>query len=111
MAIIHLGIPSLDAQAAYPDTSAALASSVPIFGLAPDGVYLATPITCGTGGLLHHPFTLTPQGGFFSVALSRTLPWVDVIYHPVLWSPDFPRKTARLPGCPVRGLTLHHLAL
>lgn len=29
------------------------------------------------------------------MALARTLPWVDVIYHPVLWSPDFPRGFPR----------------
>ena len=28
--------------------------------LAPDGVYLASDITAPAGGLLHHPFTLTP---------------------------------------------------
>ena len=41
--------------------------------LAPGGVYLATAVTCGTGGLLHHRFTLTKVslGGLFSVALSR----------------------------------------
>ncbi|GEM_PF-6042307 len=31
-------------------------------GLAPGGVYLASLVTKGTGGLLHHRFTLTNQG-------------------------------------------------
>ncbi len=31
-------------------------------GLAPGGVYLASPVTWGTGGLLHHRFTLTCVG-------------------------------------------------
>src|SRR5674476_1709108 len=29
-------------------------------GLAPGGVYRATPVTWSAGGLLHHRFTLTP---------------------------------------------------
>src|SRR5689334_25240113 len=33
---------------------------VPLLDLAPGGVYLATAVTCGAGGLLHHRFTLTP---------------------------------------------------
>ncbi len=33
-----------------------------LFGLAPGGVYLATPITQGTGGLLPRLFNLTHQG-------------------------------------------------
>ena len=53
-----------------------------LLGLAPGGVYLATPITQGTGELLPHLFTLTlwnrrsrlPQGGIFSVALSLSRP-------------------------------------
>jgi len=40
-------------------------------GLAPSGVFIATDITTGTGGLLHHRFTLTniAIGGLLSVAL------------------------------------------
>ena len=34
-------------------------SSTPLFGLAPDGVYLAAAVTDDTGELLPHPFTLT----------------------------------------------------
>jgi len=33
--------------------------SVPLFGLAPGGVYKASAVTDGTGELLPHPFTLT----------------------------------------------------
>lgn len=36
------------------------AAPMHLLGLAPDGVYLATNITARAGGLLHHPFTLTP---------------------------------------------------
>ena len=81
-----------------------------LFDLAPDGVYQAGHVTAPTGGLLHHRFTLTApswDGGLFSVALACGLPRVDVIHHPVLRSPDFPRsahqltvRAARLPGHP-----------
>jgi len=33
--------------------------SLPLFGLAPDGVYIASAVTNGTGKLLPHRFTLT----------------------------------------------------
>ena len=64
--------------------------------LAPGGVCIATPVTWGAGGLLHHRFTLTPRpearGGLLSVALSRGSPRVGVTHHPALRSPDFPRR-------------------
>ena len=72
-----------------------LRRSVLPLGLAPGGVYLATPVTRGAGELLPHRFTLTPvladRGGLFSVALSRGSPRVAVSNHPALRSPDFPR--------------------
>lgn len=82
-----------------PDTSSSLPGNIrrvafkrSLFGLAPGGVYQAAAVTCRTGGLLHHLFTLTSKtGGIFSVALSRRSPWVDVIHHRTLWSPDVPR--------------------
>ena len=37
-----------------------------------------------------HPYRLM-AGGLFSVALSVRLPCLEVIQHPALWSPDFPR--------------------
>jgi len=69
-------------------------SSVSLFGLAPDGVYQAFPVTRETGALLPHRFTLTQPliqwnkpsalktpvplneqlGGLLSVALSFTSP-------------------------------------
>lgn len=65
-----------------------------LLGFAPGGVYLANAVTCITGGLLHHRFTLTlplkSGGGLFSVALARGLPRVAVSHHRVLWSPDVP---------------------
>jgi len=67
--------------------------------LAPGGVYRAAAVTCGAGGLLHHRFTLTawpkPDGGLFSVALSRGSPRVGVTDHPALRSPDLPRRPAK----------------
>ncbi|TWT54529.1 hypothetical protein Pla22_21760 [Rubripirellula amarantea] len=67
-------------------------SSSILFGLAPDGVYLADRVTSTAGALLPHRFTLTTasRGGLLSVALSLASRPVDVINHPVLRSPDFP---------------------
>jgi hypothetical protein len=62
------------------------------------------PCRQARGGLLPHPFTLTPpanrpdddrrpigrRGGLLSVALSLGSPPPDVIRHRVSWSPDFP---------------------
>ena len=65
-----------------------------LFGLAPDGVYRAKPVTWPAGELLPHRFTLTsrqePAGGLFSVALSLTSRLVGVTHHRILRSPDFP---------------------
>ncbi len=65
-----------------------------LFGLAPDGVYQARPVTRPAGELLPHLFTLTtrpkPAGGLFSVALSLALRLVGVIHHRIQRSPDFP---------------------
>ncbi len=67
----------------------------PLFGLAPGGVYRATNCCQSRGALLPHPFTLTCTckqaiGGLLSVALVVGLRLPDVIWHPALWSPDFP---------------------
>jgi len=75
---------------------------VPLFDLAPGGVYKASAVTGGTGELLPHLFTLTSsehlgalvRGGILSVALSFPLPGLGVTQRFVLWSPDFP------PPCP-----------
>src|SRR5690606_34992679 len=39
----------------------------PLSDLAPDEVYLAGHVTMTPGGLLHHPFTLTPCGAVCSL--------------------------------------------
>ncbi len=65
-----------------------------LFGLAPGGVYLATTCCQARGALLPHPFTLTGAllrlGGLLSAALVVGSRRPDVIWHPALWSPDFP---------------------
>ena len=82
------------ARAGHPRTPAQPRPGTGPLGLAPGGVYLATQVTRGAGGLLHHRFTLTSpaRGGLFSVALSRGSPRVAVDNHPALRSPDFPRR-------------------
>ena len=49
------------------------ALSASLFGLAPDGVYLASGVAVGPGELLPHPFTLTCRGR--RTSLCGTLPW------------------------------------
>ena len=43
----------------YPEASGGPPSNASLFGLAPDGVYLASGVTTGTGELLPRLFTLT----------------------------------------------------
>lgn len=49
------------------------ALNAPLFGLAPDGVYLASDVTVRPGELLPHPFTLTCRGR--RTSLCGTYPW------------------------------------
>ena len=96
--IIHLGQQLPAASSNLPGNFGRAVLNVSLFGLAPDGVYQAFPVTRKTGELLPHLFTLTPencirpifQGGIFSVALSLGSPPVAVSDHPALLSPDFP---------------------
>lgn len=70
-----------------------------LFGLAPSGVCPANAVTSDCGALLPHPFTLTVNnGGIFSVALSVSSHFPDVIWHFVLRSPDFPPIKNLLPA-------------
>src|SRR5262249_3830771 len=65
--------------------SPALASGIALlFGLAPDGVYRADPVTRVAGELLPHRFTLTAlaSGGLLAVALSVGSPPLAVSQHP-----------------------------
>ena len=96
----------LTPQATYPGASGEPPSDAPLFGLAPVGVYRASPVARAAGGLLHHRFTLacalTPQGracepdvqaigGLLSVALSVGSPRLGVTQQPALRSSDFPQ--------------------
>ena len=69
-ATIHLGLPSPAGsmrstrrlgRAALERLRSRPARAARPFDLAPGGVYRATPVTRGAGGLLHHRFTLTPR--------------------------------------------------
>jgi hypothetical protein len=66
VAVIHLGLPLPAASSGLPAGSGRLPSNAcagplsrALLDLAPGGVYLATPVAWGAGGLLHHRFTLT----------------------------------------------------
>ena len=81
-----------------------------LFDLAPDGVYRATVVAHGTGGLLHHLFTLTQLCGRFvfcgtglQVALSGCYP-PSCAVEPGLSSRRTLRSVARLPGSPASAL-------
>ena len=71
MAIIHLGRRLPAASSNLPGSLAgpalrAQGSNASLFGLAPDGVYLARRVaTKAAGGLLPHRFTLTPEGAVY----------------------------------------------
>ena len=83
---------------------------MPLLGLAPDGGYLAAPVTQRAGGLLHHLFTLTgvTPGGLFlwpnpAGTGRKTGPTPGVTRHCALWSADFPLDDRLAPapsGCP-----------
>ena len=73
----------------------------PLFGLASNGVYMATDVTTSTvvsytafPPLRRMLVACTGNASIptrcLSVALSWELPPPDVIWHPALWSPDFP---------------------
>ena len=92
--VIHLsGPPGGGTPGGVPD-----GPSIPLFDLAPGGVYRAGRVTPAAGALLPHRFTLTCAlpggiaiGGLFSVALSCRSPRLAVNQHPALWSTDLPR--------------------
>ena len=93
--VIHLGRPLPAGSCRLPEARRA-ASSL-LFDVAPGGACLATHVSAGAGGLLHHRFNLTaddesPVGGLLSVALSIGFPRPGVTRHPALRCPDFPRR-------------------
>lgn len=64
-----------------------------LFGLAPDGVYMAFPVTreAVSSYLAFAPLPIE-NWRYISVALSWESPPLDVIQHPTLWSSDFPHR-------------------
>jgi len=92
---IHLGRASPRASSDLPESGAGNAVGF-LFGLAPSGVYPAVRITTNA---VRSYRTISPlpatsrgweAGGIFSVALSVGSRRPEVIWHPALWSPDFP---------------------
>jgi hypothetical protein len=82
-AAIHLGLPLPAASSGLPASSGgppsiARAGAAPLLplDLAPGGVYRATQVTLGAGGLLHHRFTLTPGPSRGRFAFCGTIPRV-----------------------------------
>ena len=100
---IHLGRASPHASSNLPGNRTGR-TIVPLFGLAPDGVYPATPVARRAvrsyrtiSPLPSAPFPDT-TGGIFSVALSVDSHPPGITWHPALRSPDFPPgKRYRLP--------------
>lgn len=68
---IPLGLTLPQASSSLPGNSAS-SLTVSLLGLAPSEVYLADRITTITGGLLHHPFTLTPRQAVWRSTLCCT---------------------------------------
>ena len=74
--------------------------SVPLFGLAPDGVFPAgqSPDRWWALTSPFHPYP-SIERRFVSVALSVGLPLLGVTQRPARWSSDFPpAKSGRSPG-------------
>jgi len=96
----HLSSPDVTTKVMRPTRGQAGRPYVPLFGLAPDGVYPADR-SPGRWWALTPPFHPYPAdaGRYVSVALSVGSPLLGVTQHPARWSSDFPpRFTGRLPG-------------
>lgn len=103
--IISLGEPLPTRSSGLPGAQGKRATSrpqmrtLPLLGLAPGGGYLATGITTGAGGLLHHLFTITTrarkhEGYLFLWPCPAGYPAPGVTRHRALWSADFPQPRA-----------------
>ena len=88
---IHLGCKSPCSSSNLPRNRAGHAS-VPLFDLAPGGVYHATSVTsCAVRSYrTFSPLPVIAAGGIFSAALSVGSRLPGVTWHPAQWSPDFP---------------------
>ena len=88
--VIHLGYASPHTSSDLPGNSAGH-TIVPLFGLAPGGVYTAADVTTSA---VRSYRTISPlprkRGGIFSVALAVGSRRPGITWHPALWSPDFP---------------------
>ena len=95
--IIPLGYTSPRTSSDLPESGAGLTIGF-LFGLAPGGVCPAVRVTTNavrsyrTFSPLPTRHSKMSVGGLFSVALSVDSRRPDVIWHPALWSPDFPRS-------------------
>ncbi len=96
--IIHLGLMSPSASSNLPRNSTGrtcLQADVPLFGLAPGGVYHAASVARSA---VRSYRTLSPlpnsekSGGILSVALAVGFHPPGVTWHLTLWSPDFPHQ-------------------
>ena len=91
--VIYLGAALPMRSSNLPGNSASRAI-VPLFGLAPGGVWRAAACCHRRGGLLPHLFTIAGPllglGSLFSVPLSIASRRPVVNRHPALRSPDFP---------------------
>ena len=88
----HLSSLTVTCKLKRPNPEGSAGSFIPpLFGLAPDGVYLAGLLPDRWCALTapFHPY-LQMQAVHISVALSLRSPSPDVIRHPALWSSDFP---------------------
>ncbi len=100
--VINLGRTSQYASSGLPAGQPERTTPVPtnrdpyLFGLAPGGVYRATPVTrrAVSSYLTVSPLPVSRRtgsiGGLFSVALSVALQRPAVSRRPALWSSDFP---------------------
>ena len=87
--IIYLGLLLPAGSSNLPGTRRAAVSF--LFGLASDGVYTAISVTRDAVSSYLTFSPLPENWRFFSVALAWESPPPDVIRHPALRSPDFPR--------------------
>src|ERR1700728_2306746 len=113
-AVIHLGLPLPTASCGPPASIGRAAlersrrePSVPLFDLAPGGVYRAAAVTCGAGGLLHHRFTLTPRQDAGRSVFCGTVPRVTPgrRYRPPCPMEPGPSSPALRPARPPGRLT------
>jgi len=96
--VIYLGAVLPRRSSDLPGNNASRAY-VPLFGLAPGGVYHAVRVATSAVGsypaISTLPVLFRAIGGIFSVALSIASRRPVVNRHPALWSPDFPLADAK----------------